>query len=64
MQQQANQQYFEMVIRMTNEGGKYIWPDAGETYTVRDGSFYGTKKGVKKMKSITPKGFHSRIKLA
>ena len=60
----ANSDFFNKIISMTNDGGMYIWPNANEIYTVKAGKFYGTPRGVKKMKKNTPKAFHKNIRLA
>lgn len=62
-QKQDNERYFRMMIMMTKEGGQYIWPAEGETFTVKGGNIYGTSRGVNKMKDITPKSFHNNIKV-
>jgi hypothetical protein len=63
-QKQANANFFNRYLSMTNDGGTYIWPDANEIYTVKAGKFYGTPRGVKKMMKHTPKAFHKNIRLA
>jgi len=62
-QKQSNQQFFQMMLMMTKEGGQYIWSDINESFTVKGGKFYGTSRGVKKMKDITPQSFHNNIKV-
>ena len=59
----ANEQYFRSVLAMVAENGVYTYPHIGEVYTVKGGVFYGTKKGVREMKKITPKEFHKHIKM-
>jgi hypothetical protein len=59
----ANEQYFRKVLSLVAENGVYTYPHIAEAYTVRGGVFYGTKNGVKRMREVTPKGFHKHIKL-
>lgn len=59
---QTNETFFRMIIMSVNNGGVYIYPAAEESYTIVDGVMYGTKKGVKIIKKITPKSFHPYIK--
>lgn len=61
-QKRANAQYFQMMLMLTRNGGQYVWPDANESFTVKNGKFYGTPRGAKKMKKITPKSFHKNIR--
>lgn len=58
---EANAEFFKKVIELTSEGGKYVYPHAGETYTVVGGVLFGTKRGVKILKNITPEWFHRNI---
>ena len=62
-QKKMNERYFRQVLSLTAENGIYAYPDVSETYTVKGGDFYGTERGVKVMKEITPKTFHKHIKL-
>lgn len=62
-QKKANENYFRQVVSLAGENGVYTYPHIGEVYTVIGGVFYGTKRGVKEMKKITPKEFHKHIKL-
>ena len=61
-QKNANEGYFRMMLKLTRDGGQYIWPDENETFTVKGGKFYGTPRGAKKMRKITPKSFHKNIR--
>ena len=60
-QKQANVNFFEMVISSLNENGTYLWPDARETYTMKNGKFIGSKTAIRKMKQITLPSFHSKL---
>lgn len=60
---QANAEFFKKIIEVTTEGGTYGYPATGEMYTVMNGCLYGTERGVQILKDITPKPFHSKIKL-
>ena len=57
-----NEKFFKQIIRLTVEGGVYVYPATGEVYTVVNGILYGTKNGVKIIKGITPKSFHGYIR--
>lgn len=59
----ANEQYFRKVLSLVAENGVYTYPHIAEAYTVRDEVFYGTERGVREMKKITPKDFHKHIKV-
>jgi hypothetical protein len=60
-QKQANVDYFEMMISLLAENGNYFWPDAKETYTMKNGKFIGSKTAIRKMKEITLPSFHSKL---
>ena len=60
-QKQANAKYFKMMLSITKEGGIYTYPHEQEVYTVKGRKFYGTRRGVRVMKGITPKAFHKFI---
>jgi hypothetical protein len=40
MQRKANEDFFVRIVQLTKEGGSYVWPDEGKTFTVRGGLFY------------------------
>jgi len=44
-QRQANIEYFEMVLRLTKDGGYYGWPNLRKTFKVQDGKFHITRTG-------------------
>jgi len=58
---QANEDYINQMINTTNEGGSWIWPDAGEVYTIKQGKIFGKKHAIKKIMRITRKPFHSKL---
>ena len=60
-QKQQNVFFFKNVIRMTNEGGTYIYPAILESFTIEGGKMFGTEKGVKAIKAITTSKFHSLL---
>jgi hypothetical protein len=60
-QKQANVDYFEMMIFLLQENGNYFWPDAKETYIVKNRKFIGSKTAIRKMKEITLPSFHSKL---
>ena len=60
-QKQKNAKFFSTVLSMTKEGGIYAFPAEQEIYTVKGRKFYGSKRGVRVMKEITPKTFHKNI---
>lgn len=60
-QKLANVAYFQMMIDLLEEGGVYTWPDAKETYTMKNGKFIGSKTAIRKMKEITLPSFHSKL---
>lgn len=62
-QKQANQEFFEWNLSMVKDGGTYIWPDKGYSFTVNDGNYYGAIKELKAIAKITPKAFHKRLKV-
>ena len=62
-QKKANEQYFRNVLSMMAEGGVYAYPHISEVYTVKEGVFYGTKRGVREMRKVTPKDFHSKVQV-
>ena len=58
-QKQENTNFFKMIIMMTKEGGSYIWPDAGQSYTIKGGKMVAeTGKGKKMLIEITTPDFH------
>lgn len=61
-QKKENEKYFRTVLSMASEGGIYTYPHEREVYTIKKGDFYGTPRGVRVMKKITPKPFHKHIK--
>jgi len=62
-QKKANEQYFRKVLSLVAKNGVYTYPHISETYTVKDGVFYGTERGVREMRAITPKDFHSMVQV-
>ena len=61
LQKQQNQKFFEQLIRIIPENGIYYCPDANEVYYFLNGSIRGSKRGINKIKEITPKPFHSKL---
>ena len=59
----ANEKFFLSVIELSKEGGEYGYPALNEFFTILNGVMYGTKRGVEAIKEITPKSFHSRLKI-
>ena len=39
-QRQQNIEFFNKVLMMTKDGGKYVWPNIGKTFIVMNGKFY------------------------
>ena len=62
-QKKANEQYFRKVVSMVKENGVYTYKDIAETFVIKNGVFYGTKRGVRKVREITPKDFHSKVQV-
>ncbi len=62
-QKKDNENYFRRVLSMLKAGGIYTFPHISETYTIKKGKFYGSERGVREMKKITPKAFHKNILL-
>ena len=60
---EANAAFFRKIIKVTTEGGTYIYPARDQTYTVVGGILYGTKEGIEILKEITPKSFHATLKV-
>jgi hypothetical protein len=60
-QKLENEKYFTRVIALMNEGGTYNWPDAKESYIIKNGKFIGSKSGIRKMKEITTPSFHTNL---
>jgi hypothetical protein len=40
MQRKANEDFFALIVKMTCDGGSYVWPNEGKTFTVRGGLFF------------------------
>lgn len=62
-QKKENENYFRSVLLMVSDGGMYSYPHEGEVYLVKGGNFYGTPRGVRVMKKLTPKSFHKHIRV-
>ncbi len=62
-QKKENQRFFEMIIRCTPENGIYIWSDISEVFTIKNGQMLGSQRGTNMVKNITPKEFHSKLRL-
>lgn len=62
-QKEANEKFFLKIIDITTEGGQYGYPAINEFFIIVGGVMYGTKRGVKAIKEITPKSFHSKLKI-
>jgi len=54
-------QFFNQVINNLNEGGTYVWPDAKESYVMKNGKFIGSKTAIRKMKEVTTVDFHTNL---
>ena len=62
-QKKANEIFFRRIIKVTTEGGRYGYPAINEIFTIVGGVMYGTEYGISKLKEITPKSFHSKLKI-
>lgn len=62
-QKKVNQRFFEMIIRYLPENGIYMWPDISEVFSVKNGQMLGSQRGINMVKNITPKEFHSKLRL-
>ena len=60
-QKKENTKFFQQTLRTLNEGGSYLWPAIGEVFTMKEGKFFGTEKGVKQMRKVTVAKFHSSV---
>jgi len=59
-EKKTNERFFNRVMSM---GSMYVWPDLNETFRIRNGKMVGSKRGVKEMRKITPKSFHSKLEI-
>lgn len=55
---QENEKFFQKIIHMLNDGGRYYFIDAMETYTKQGDFLVGTKNGLKKIKGIVSQDFY------
>lgn len=62
-QKEKNQEFFEMIIRNTKDGGTYVYPSAHQIYTIKSGKIVGTATGIEAIKEITPKAFHNKLEV-
>jgi hypothetical protein len=62
-QKKENQRFFEMIISCTKENGIYIWSDFSEVFTIKNNQMLGSQRGINMVKNITPKEFHSKLRL-
>jgi len=60
-QKLENEKFFTMVSGRSKEGGIYEWPDAKESYIIKNGKFIGSITGIRKMKDITTPAFHKNL---
>jgi hypothetical protein len=56
-----NDQFFQRVIKFTNNNGYYVYPAVNEVFRVVDGKLYGSENGVDHIKKITTKTFHESL---
>jgi hypothetical protein len=62
-QKKENQRFFEMIISSTKKNGIYIWSDFSEVFTIKNNQMLGSQRGINMVKNITPKEFHSKLRL-
>jgi len=58
-----NAQFFETVLELLEEGGRYRWPDTGHSFIKIRGKLVGSKEAIEAIKEITPSSFHDRLEL-
>jgi hypothetical protein len=46
-----------------NNNNVFFWPDELESYRIVDGCLIGSRRGINKIKNITPNEFHSKLKI-
>jgi hypothetical protein len=62
-QKKTNQLFFEKILLLLPNNSVYFWLQETEIFTVKNGHFFGSIRGVEKIKQITPNEFHSRLKI-
>jgi hypothetical protein len=62
-QKKENQRFFEMIISSTKKNGIFIWSDFSEVFIIKNGQMLGSQRGINMVKNITPKEFHSKLRL-
>jgi hypothetical protein len=64
-QKKVNQRFFEKMIFLlrNNKNNVYFWPNELESYRIVDGCLIGSRRGIKKIKNITPNEFHNKLKI-
>jgi len=62
-QLRTNEMFLEQILEFTNDGGFYIIPNLNESYEIRNKKFFGTKKGIEKLKEITSTSFYSKFEV-
>ena len=60
-QKQQNEKFFQSVIRMTKDGGFYLWPATGNVYTIRNGKMLGSRLAIQELNDIVTSTFHSNL---
>lgn len=60
---EANEKYFQNVLAMVAENGLYTYKDLAEVFVVKNGVFYGSRRGVRAIREITPKRFHKHVQV-
>jgi hypothetical protein len=60
----TNEQWFNKVIEMSNDGAYYFWPNEQETYIIKGGKIVGSASAIKKIMNCTTKKFHSKLEMS
>lgn len=56
-----NGKFFQMLLKVLNEGGHYVYPDIMKTFTKVNGKLQGDREGIEVLKDMTPVSFHENL---
>ncbi len=56
----GNEEFFSHLIEILKEGGTWGWPAEGEYFILREGKYYGTTSGMKKVRKIISQEYYEK----
>jgi len=56
----GNEEFFTVMLDVLKDGGTWGWPSENEYFVLKEGKYYGTPAGLKKVKEIISPEYYKK----